>query len=227
MSRLRPWRLRHPFDEVIGRHVRAGPRRFGTFFRPREMTIVAVELFRHRPDVHQEANQQVRRGGFVSVLRVLDAQGSAIRTADGVMQRAFFAVPIEEELIGLLELISRNFNARSFHARTIVNGGGDSGCAQSSLQRLGIRAVMEKCDRGSVHGPNIVPGHTKINGVAAEETTAEFAAQPVPAQEWCPVCEWGRRARQCPNPGSDSPPAWRSWKFRKASRVLEPFQFGP
>jgi hypothetical protein len=144
-------RLRDALNEIIGRHVRAFARGAGPFPRPGEMAVVTIELLRHRPDVCQKTNEQIRQRGFVGVLRKIHAHGIAFRTTDRAVNPIFCRVPTLEQRIGFLEFLSGNFEARAFETRAFMDLRGNSRILQSLLKRLGLEPLAKQCNGSFIH----------------------------------------------------------------------------
>jgi hypothetical protein len=115
------------------------------------MAIVTVEFLGQDMDVRQEADQEIRQRRFVSVLRIIDAQGSAFRAANGAGHSAFGRVPVLQQRIRRLEFVGWNFEVSTVNAGAVVKFGGDSRIFQSPLILFAVRATAKKCNGDFVH----------------------------------------------------------------------------
>lgn len=119
--------LRDAFDEIIGRHVRTDAGRFGAFTGPGEVAVVAIKFLGQYVDVREEADEEIRQGGFVGVLRVVHAEGVTFRAANRTGDSFFGGIPALQLRVGLFELIDRDVEARTMDAGAIVKFGTGSG----------------------------------------------------------------------------------------------------
>ena len=115
------------------------------------MAVVTIKFLRQRMDVRQETDEQIRERVFVRVLREINAQRIAFRTADGAVNPTFRSVPTLEQRIGFFEFVGRNFEARAFETGAIVEFRGNSRISQSLLKRLGIKPMGKQCNGSFVH----------------------------------------------------------------------------
>ena len=153
--------LLDPFDKVVGSHVWPISARFGACFWPGEMAFLAIVIFFDYSDVGGDAHGEVGEQRFAGELWIIDAQGTAFRTMNGVAQSAFFGVPFDEEIFGALELSSGDFEPCAafmfagepefFEPEFVVNFGGYSRFCQATLNGFRLGPVMEEGNGYPIH----------------------------------------------------------------------------
>ena len=140
-------------DKIIRRHVGTVAGLFGSLFGPGEVTVLAIVFLVHQTDVGRYTHGEVCEEGFASKLGVIDTQGFAFGTVDGVAESAFIGVPFYEHLFGPLELAGGDFETDAavffagepefFESEFVVNFGRDSCLRQALLNGLRLGTIVK------------------------------------------------------------------------------------